>query len=90
MSQNTRAKFVKLTLLIVISLAIQVFASSVTASGNGKWLPVNDSECPNGGLGGCSTGDTCSEWDVDGESIMTCCIATQDVGSNDINACPTY
>lgn len=91
MSQNARAKLVKLTLLIVISMAIQVFATSVTASGNGKWLPVNDSECPStGGLTGCPSGNTCSEWDVDGEGIMTCCIASQDVGSDDIYACPTY
>lgn len=91
MTQNARARLVKITLLIVISIAIQFFATQVTASGNGRWIPANDADCPStGGLTGCPGGSTCSEWDVDGEGIMSCCLALQDVGSTDINACPTY
>ncbi len=94
MSQKTRARFVKLTLLILISIAIQTFAMSVTATGNGQWVPSGapDNDCPSSAQsGGCPGGSTCSEWDVDGESIMSCCIATQDVGSGDINAaCLAY
>ncbi len=37
----TKSRFVKLTLLILISMAIQIFATSVTASGNGEWIPAN-------------------------------------------------
>ena len=77
---------------LLVSIAILAFflslGSSSTAKSSGQWVPTSAaSGCPNGISGGCSQNQVCADWDVDGETLLSCCISGQYLQSSFFEAC---
>lgn len=75
--------------LSVILIGLVLLALTSFAKSEGQWVP-NDSAagCPSSGYAsGCTQDQVCSDWDVDGEPLVTCCIEPEYLGSSFFGAC---
>ncbi len=72
----------------VVALVLSM-SSILSAENSGEWVPNNSaSGCPSSGFStGCGTERVCADWDVDGESLMSCCIDSQYLGTSSLGAC---
>lgn len=89
MIQGILSKLAKIAMSIVFTAVILVPSTGTSAEGSGKWVPSDpESSCPSMSSGGaCPQGTTCSEWDIDGESVLSCCIPSSYLGTSELGAC---
>ena len=92
MFRSSRPNSLKTGLFPLFAAVILILSATTSATGSGKWLPTGTGEdCPYSSPStNCSEGETCSEWDVDGEPLMTCCISQAYIGSSNLAACQAY
>ena len=89
MFQGHRSNLVKIGLFVGFVAVILILSAATSADGGGKWVPAaSGAACPStSSSAGCPENTTCSEWDVDGESVVACCIPSELMGTGNFGAC---
>ncbi len=84
-----RTSVPKILTLSVILIGLVLLALTSFAKSGGQWVPTGSAAgCPSSGFAsGCTENQVCSDWDVDGEPLMTCCIDPEFLGSSFFGAC---
>lgn len=79
----------KAVTLVFITALVASVSLMISAESAGQWVPgTANSGCPSSGLNSVCDGDSvCSDWDVDGVTEMSCCIAPEDMWTSSLSAC---
>ena len=74
-------------LTLALSLLLSASPTSSAEKGGGVWTS-SASGCPGtSGFGSCGGNQVCGDWDVDGETVMSCCIEPEFLSTSYFEAC---